>query len=56
MKLCRAASSRRPSMAVTAEAMVAGVQAGLDPKLMLEIINSGTGHNTATENKFRTAR
>jgi 3-hydroxyisobutyrate dehydrogenase-like beta-hydroxyacid dehydrogenase len=39
-------------MAVTAEAMVMGVKAGLDPKLMLEIINSGTGRNTATETKF----
>jgi len=40
------------AMAVTAEAMVMGVKAGLDPKLMLDVINSGTGRNTATETKF----
>ena len=51
MKLCNNILSAT-SMAVTAEAMVMGVKAGLDPKLMLEIINSGTGRNTATENKF----
>jgi 3-hydroxyisobutyrate dehydrogenase-like beta-hydroxyacid dehydrogenase len=51
MKLCNNILSAT-SMAVTAEAMVMGVKAGLDPKLMLEIINSGTGRNTATETKF----
>jgi 3-hydroxyisobutyrate dehydrogenase-like beta-hydroxyacid dehydrogenase len=51
MKLCNNILSAT-SMAVTAEAMVMGVKAGLDPTLMLEIINSGTGRNTATENKF----
>ena len=51
MKLCNNILSAT-SMAVTAEAMVMGVKAGLDPKLMIEIINSGTGRNTATENKF----
>ena len=50
MKLCNNILSAT-SMAVTAEAMVMGVKAGLDPKLMLEIINSGTGRNTATETK-----
>ena len=51
MKLCNNILSAT-SMAVTAEAMVMGVKAGLDPKLMIEIINSGTGRNTATESKF----
>jgi 3-hydroxyisobutyrate dehydrogenase-like beta-hydroxyacid dehydrogenase len=51
MKLCNNILSAT-SMAVTAEAMVMGVKAGLDPKLMIEIINSGTGRNTATETKF----
>jgi len=51
MKLCNNVLSAT-SMAVTAEAMVMGVKAGLDPKLMLEVINSGTGRNTATETKF----
>jgi 3-hydroxyisobutyrate dehydrogenase-like beta-hydroxyacid dehydrogenase len=40
------------SLAVTAEAMVMGVKAGLDPKLMIEVINSGTGRNSASETKF----
>ena len=40
------------AMAVTSEAMVMGVKAGLDPKLMIDVINSGTGRNTATEAKF----
>jgi len=51
MKLCNNILSAT-SMAVTAEAMVMGVKAGLDPALMLEVINSGTGRNTATETKF----
>ncbi len=51
MKLCNNILSAT-SMAVTAEAMVMGVKAGLDPQLMIEIINSGTGRNTATETKF----
>ena len=29
-----------------------GVKAGLDPRIMLDVINSGTGRNTATEDKF----
>src|SRR5579863_245413 len=40
------------AMAATSEAMVTGVKAGLDPQLMLEVINAGTGRNTATEDKF----
>jgi 3-hydroxyisobutyrate dehydrogenase-like beta-hydroxyacid dehydrogenase len=40
------------AMAATAEAMVMGVKAGLDPRVMLDVINSGTGRNTATEHKF----
>lgn len=43
------------AMAATAEAMVLGVKAGLDPAVMLEVINSGTGRNTATEDKFPNA-
>ena len=35
--------------AATAEVMVTGVKAGLDPRLMLDVINAGTGRNTATE-------
>ncbi|MBI3434503.1 MAG: NAD(P)-dependent oxidoreductase [Proteobacteria bacterium] len=40
------------ALAITAEAMVAGVKAGLDPTTMLEIINAGSGRNTASADKF----
>ena len=40
------------AMAATSEAMVMGVKAGLDPGVMLDVINSGSGRNTATESKF----
>jgi 3-hydroxyisobutyrate dehydrogenase-like beta-hydroxyacid dehydrogenase len=40
------------AMAATSEAMVMGVKAGLDPRVMLDVINAGTGRNTATEHKF----
>jgi 3-hydroxyisobutyrate dehydrogenase-like beta-hydroxyacid dehydrogenase len=43
------------AMAATSEALVTGVKAGLDPRQMLEVINSGTGRNTATEDKFSKA-
>jgi len=43
------------SMAATSEALVTGVKAGLDPRQMLEVINAGTGRNTATEDKFSNA-
>src|SRR5262249_20807158 len=40
------------AMAATAEAIVMGVKAGLDPRLMVDVINAGSGRNTATETKF----
>lgn len=40
------------AIAVSSEAMVMGVKAGLDPKLMLEVLNAGTGRNSATQDKF----
>jgi len=40
------------AMAITSEAVVMGVKAGLDPRTMMEVINSGSGRNTATETKF----
>ena len=43
------------AMAATAEAMVTGVKAGLDPRQMLDVINAGTGRNAATEDKFTKA-
>jgi 3-hydroxyisobutyrate dehydrogenase-like beta-hydroxyacid dehydrogenase len=40
------------AMAATSEAIVMGVKAGLDPNVMVDVINAGTGRNTATETKF----
>ena len=38
--------------AATSEAMVLGVKAGLDPKVMIDVINAGSGRTTASEDKF----
>jgi 3-hydroxyisobutyrate dehydrogenase-like beta-hydroxyacid dehydrogenase len=43
------------AMAASSEALVMGAKAGLDPRLMLDVINAGTGRNTATEDKFAKA-
>jgi 3-hydroxyisobutyrate dehydrogenase-like beta-hydroxyacid dehydrogenase len=43
------------AMVATSEAMVTGMKAGLDPRLMLEVINAGTGRNTMTEDKVAKA-
>jgi 3-hydroxyisobutyrate dehydrogenase-like beta-hydroxyacid dehydrogenase len=51
MKLCNNYLSAA-AMTATSEAMVLGVKAGLDPRIMLDVINSGTGRNSATEDKF----
>jgi 3-hydroxyisobutyrate dehydrogenase-like beta-hydroxyacid dehydrogenase len=51
MKLCNNYLSAA-AMAATSEAMVLGVKAGLDPRIMLDVINAGSGRNTATEQKF----
>jgi 3-hydroxyisobutyrate dehydrogenase-like beta-hydroxyacid dehydrogenase len=40
------------ALAASSEAMVMGVKAGLDPAVMLDVINSGTGANSATRDKF----
>jgi len=40
------------ALAVTSEAMVMGVKAGLEPKVMLDVINAGSGRNSATQDKF----
>ena len=39
-------------MAASSEAIAMGVKAGLDPGLMVEVINAGSGMNTATTQKF----
>jgi 3-hydroxyisobutyrate dehydrogenase-like beta-hydroxyacid dehydrogenase len=40
------------AMAATCEAMVLGTKAGLDPSIMIEVINAGSGMNTASRDKF----
>lgn len=40
------------ALAISSEAIVMGVKAGLDPKLMVEVINAGSGRNSATQDKF----
>jgi len=40
------------AMAASAEVMVMGVKAGLDPRIMIDVINAGTGANTAIRDKF----
>jgi 3-hydroxyisobutyrate dehydrogenase-like beta-hydroxyacid dehydrogenase len=40
------------AMAATSEAVAMGVKAGLDPAVMIAVINAGSGRNTASEGKF----
>ena len=40
------------AVAMTSEALVMGTKAGLDADTMIAVINSGSGRNTATEDKF----
>ena len=40
------------ALVVSSEAMVMGVKAGLDPQTMLDVINAGSGRNSATQDKF----
>jgi len=54
MKLCNNVLSAT-AMTATSEALVTGVKAGLDPRMMLDVINSGTGRNTMTEDKVAKA-
>ena len=51
MKLCNNLLSAT-AMAATSEAVVLGVKAGLDPAVMIDVINSGSGMNTASRDKF----
>jgi 3-hydroxyisobutyrate dehydrogenase-like beta-hydroxyacid dehydrogenase len=39
-------------MAASSEAIAMGVKAGLDPSLMCDVINAGSGMNTSTTQKF----
>jgi 3-hydroxyisobutyrate dehydrogenase-like beta-hydroxyacid dehydrogenase len=40
------------NLAIAAEGLVMGVKAGLDPETMLQVINAGTGQNSATLTKL----
>ena len=40
------------ALAATSEVFIMGVKAGLDPNVMVEVLNAGNGRNNATEVKF----
>src|SRR5262249_34319060 len=40
------------AMLATSEAVVMGVKSGLDPAVMIDVINAGSGMNTASRDKF----
>lgn len=40
------------AFAATCEVMIAGVKAGLDPELMIKVLNASSGRNSATVSKF----
>ena len=40
------------ALAISSEAMVLGVKAGLEPETMIDVINAGSGRNSATQDKF----
>jgi len=40
------------ALVITAEAMAMGARAGLAPEVMVEVLNAGSGRNTATLDKF----
>lgn len=40
------------ALAISSEALVLGVKCGLEPDRMIEVLNAGSGRNTATERKI----
>jgi 2-hydroxy-3-oxopropionate reductase len=40
------------ALAITAEAVVMGTKAGIDSKMIIDVLNAGTGRNSATADKF----
>jgi 3-hydroxyisobutyrate dehydrogenase-like beta-hydroxyacid dehydrogenase len=40
------------AVVATSEAVVMGVKSGLDPNIMIDVINAGSGQNTASRDKF----
>lgn len=51
MKVCNNLMSAT-AVAITSEALVVGTKAGLDPAIMLDVINAGSGRNTASVDKY----
>lgn len=51
MKLCNNLLAAA-AIVLSSEAVVLGVKSGLDPAQMLDIINAGSGRNSATQDKF----
>jgi 3-hydroxyisobutyrate dehydrogenase-like beta-hydroxyacid dehydrogenase len=51
MKLCNNILSAT-AMAASAEVVVMGVKAGLDPQMVVDVINAGSGRNSATQDKI----
>ena len=44
------------AMAATSEAVAMGVKAGLDPAIMIDVINAGSGRNTASDRQISARR
>ncbi|MGB3864391.1 MAG: NAD(P)-dependent oxidoreductase [Xanthobacteraceae bacterium] len=40
------------AMALTSEALAMGAKAGIDPSVMIDVVNAGSGRNTASMDKF----
>jgi 3-hydroxyisobutyrate dehydrogenase-like beta-hydroxyacid dehydrogenase len=40
------------ALVVSSEAMAMGVKAGIDARVLIDIINAGSGRNSATQDKF----
>ncbi len=40
------------AIAITAEGMAMGIKAGLDPKLMIDVLNVSSGRSSATQDKW----
>ncbi len=40
------------ALAITSEAMLLGAKAGLEPDTMIDVINAGSGRNSASQDKF----
>ena len=40
------------ALAATSEAVAMGMKSGLDPAVMIDVINAGTGRNSASQDKF----